>query len=86
MKRKFLSMFMTLMFLSIAALGCRHSECRQMQRCCEASVDVEGVGHTCGAMSKDVRDPTTCRTITRTLRYMLEDKGEKIPEACGGAG
>ncbi|MFU8805068.1 MAG: hypothetical protein ACNA8W_14740 [Bradymonadaceae bacterium] len=83
MKRKFLLIFVTVA-LVLLTVGCKERECREMMRCCEAAAEIDGVGHTCGPMAANVRDPTTCRTIMRTLRYMLEDKGRPVPQECGG--
>ncbi len=62
--------------------SCRAEECRTMQACCEAMSDVEGTGAACKGLADQTRDPTTCRSVVRTLRYMMEDRGQEIPEAC----
>jgi hypothetical protein len=84
MKSKILMTMLIAVSFLMGATGCRAAECREMLRCCEAAAEVEGVGHTCGKMASGVRDPTTCRTILRTMRYMLEDRGEAVPAECKG--
>jgi len=71
-----------LLALALFATGCKAAECRQMLECCAEVEDVKGVGSSCKGLAQDTRDPYTCRTVTRTVRYMLEDRDQEIPQAC----
>lgn len=79
-----------IMTLSLAGLlvallalgGCKAEECQQMTECCAAVADVPGVGSSCGELAEQTRDPDTCRTILRTVRYMYEDRDGDPPPAC----
>lgn len=71
------------LILSTVATGCRAQECQQMQRCCQALADLEGVGQSCDELAKQTKDPTTCRAVLRTLTYLVEDSGQdELPEQC----
>ncbi|TXD42990.1 hypothetical protein FRC96_02245 [Lujinxingia vulgaris] len=76
-----------LIFGVVAALAtfttaCKPAECRQMVECCAEVEDLPGVGASCKGLAQDTRDRYTCRTVTRTVRYMLEDREQPIPQAC----
>jgi hypothetical protein len=62
--------------------GCKAEECQQMIECCAAVSDVPGVGSSCGELAEQTRDPDTCRTILKTVRYMYEERTEEPPEIC----
>lgn len=62
--------------------GCRSQDCQRMLACCETIAGEPGVGKACGEMAANVRDPETCRTITRTVRYMYEQRDAEPPEVC----
>lgn len=62
--------------------GCKSEECQQMTECCAAVADVPGVGSSCGELAEQTRDPETCRTILRTVRYMYEDRDGDAPAVC----
>lgn len=62
--------------------GCKADECQQMTECCAAVADVPGVGSACGELADQTRDPDTCRTILKTVRYMYEDRSGDAPPVC----
>lgn len=62
--------------------SCRAKECRQMLACCEATRDIDGIGAACAGLAKETRDPTTCRTVIRTIGYHLDNKDVPLPQAC----
>ena len=71
------------LLLTLLALGgCKAEECQQMTECCAAVADVPGVGSSCGELAQQTRDPDTCRTILRTVRYMYEDRSGQPPKVC----
>jgi hypothetical protein len=53
-----------------------------MTQCCTALSDSEWTGPACLSLADQTRDPTTCRSVLRTLRFNLEDRGEEIPGPC----
>ena len=74
-----------LLLVSLAiSLGCRAAECRQMASCCDvvAEMEIQGLGGACADLATSTRDPQNCRDISRTVRYMLEDRDQPVPEAC----
>lgn len=71
-----------LLSLSVTIGGCRAAECQQMMQCCEQVEDVDGLGGACAGLADDTRDPQTCNDVIRTIGYMLEDRGEPLPDAC----
>lgn len=74
---------LTALFMTTLATGCRAKECQQMQKCCDALSGMEGLGNTCGELAKQTKDPTTCRTVLRTLTYLVEEQGQtEIPAQC----
>ncbi|RAL22758.1 hypothetical protein DL240_07615 [Lujinxingia litoralis] len=75
-------MLLTTLTLATTQLGCKAAECTQMVDCCKEVADLPGVGASCKGLAMDTRDPQTCRTVTRTVRYMLEDRGAEIPAVC----
>lgn len=68
--------------LALYTSACKPAECRQMVDCCAEVEDLPGVGASCKGLAQDTRDRYTCRTVTRTVRYMLEDREQAIPQAC----
>ncbi|RDV38498.1 hypothetical protein DV096_06680 [Bradymonadaceae bacterium TMQ3] len=68
--------------LALLTTACKPAECRQMVECCAEVEDLPGVGASCKGLAQDTRDRYTCRTVTRTVRYMLEDREQPIPQAC----
>ena len=82
MRRSILFPLISLALLVVASFGCRAPECKQMLECCEAVEDLDGVGGACGELAADTRDPMTCRNIVRTVRYMLEDNDQPLPDVC----
>ena len=71
-----------LVVLGAGLAGCRAPDCQRMQACCEAIADEPGVGEACGDIASNVRDPETCRTITRTVRYMYDERDAEPPAVC----
>lgn len=77
-----LVMFGVVAALATFTTACKPAECRQMVECCAEVEDLPGVGASCKGLAQDTRDRYTCRTVTRTVRYMLEDREQPIPQAC----
>lgn len=78
MVRATLMLILMVLFCS----ACESEECKTMRACCAAVGDAEWVGDSCGEMAASVKDPQTCRTITRTVRAALEQRSEPVPNAC----
>lgn len=66
----------------VLSTGCRAPECQQMIDCCDQIEDIDDLDGACMGLADDSRDPQTCRDVLRTIGYMLEDRGEPLPDAC----
>lgn len=75
-----------LFFSAVALTGCQAPECAQMDRCCAAIQQVEGVGEACGEMTASVDTPQACRAVVSAAQAMFEERDEALPEACAVAG
>lgn len=76
-------LILLLLVLSVGWLsGCRAAECKQMDRCCAAIQDDEGVGEACDEMTAGLSDPDTCRSVIHAAQAMLETREGPTPEAC----
>lgn len=62
--------------------GCKSSECARMAACCAEVEGLKGVGESCGTLAEETANPDTCRAVTRTVRFMLEDRDKPIPQIC----
>ena len=62
--------------------ACKPAECQQLVDCCAAVQDNERVGKSCGGLANGVSDPQKCQSITQTVGFMLESKGQEVPPAC----
>ena len=71
-----------LLTILIFAVGCEAPECQQLQACCAEIKDVEGVGKSCDGLAKGVTDPGKCKSITQSVGYMFESKGNELPAVC----
>lgn len=69
-------------FLITFSLGCKDSECTKMLQCCAQVKDVDGIGQACGPLADQTTNPDSCRSVTKTVRYMLKDRKQDIPLAC----
>ncbi len=64
------------------ASGCKAEECVQMHACCGEVKGMKGLGQACGPLTESTKEPDTCRSVTETVRYMLEDRGAEVPLSC----
>lgn len=53
-----------------------------MLECCEEVEDLEAAAGPCQQLGPDASDPQTCRDVTRTIGYMLEDRDRSVPAIC----
>ncbi len=76
-------LFPVLLAIALIALsGCRAAECEQMLECCSQVEELDGLGGACADLATDTRDPQTCRTVVRTIGYMLDEREDPRPESC----
>lgn len=79
------SSVLILLFLVLSAAwlsGCRAEECKQMERCCTAIQDFEGVGEACSKLTAGLNDADTCSSVIYAAQAMLETREGEMPEAC----
>jgi hypothetical protein len=72
---------LSLLILTLAS-GCRASDCEQMMQCCRSVKGLDGLGSACGSLAEGASDPNTCRSVTMTVRLMLERKQQPVPAVC----
>lgn len=78
-----LALGLALMGVVVGLSACKADECQRMMACCAAVKDMEGVGpRACGPLAEAARDPDTCRSVNQTVRFMLEDRKQPVPEVC----
>lgn len=74
-----------MLLLAASSAGCKAADCDQMIQCCQSVKDMDGLGSACGPLAEGTSDPNTCRSVTMTVRLMLEKRGKDIPLACQDA-
>lgn len=75
------TLFLTLI-IALLALACEAPECQQLQACCAEIKEVEGVGSSCDGLARGVTEPAKCKSITQSVGYMFESKGQELPAVC----
>ncbi len=82
-KPSFLIMlWLCLLCAGTSMTGCRASECTQMSACCADVKGLEGLGEACGPLAEQTTNPDSCRSVKDTVRYMLEQRNQKVPPSC----
>lgn len=79
---RLLTFSMIVIAVAVVLASCRAAECQQMDDCCAAVDDLDGLGAACAELAGDTRDPMTCSDVVRTIGYMLEDRDETVPPSC----
>ena len=74
-----------LLLLAVALPACKAAPCDLMMQCCQRVKGMDGLGSSCGPLAEGAADPNTCRSVTMTVRLMLEKRGQPVPAACQDA-